>query len=61
MLENQDFEVFMNGNAVFKHAVQRFPEVIKEALTANGLTKNDIDLLIPHQLIFALLTMFANT
>lgn len=27
----------------------RFPEVINEALDYNGLTVNDIDLLIPHQ------------
>lgn len=42
-------EVIMNGNMVFKHAIVRFPEVIKEALTANQLTPQDIDLLVPHQ------------
>ena len=41
--------VHMQGNAVFKHAVTRFPEVIQEALTANGLTADDLDLLVPHQ------------
>jgi 3-oxoacyl-[acyl-carrier-protein] synthase III len=44
-----DLEVVMNGNMVFKNAVQRFPEVINEALTANNLHADDIDLLIPHQ------------
>jgi 3-oxoacyl-[acyl-carrier-protein] synthase-3 len=39
----------MEGRYVFKHAVTRFTEVITEALEANGLTKADIDLLIPHQ------------
>ena len=39
----------MNGNQVFKHAVVRFNEVINEALKANNLTKEDIDLLVPHQ------------
>ena len=39
----------MEGRYVFKHAVQRFPEVIQEALAANGLTVADLDLLIPHQ------------
>lgn len=39
----------MNGNAVFKHAVVRFSEVINEALEKNGMTSDDIDLLIPHQ------------
>jgi 3-oxoacyl-[acyl-carrier-protein] synthase-3 len=39
----------MDGPFVFKNAVVRFPEVINEALTHNNLTKEDIDLLIPHQ------------
>ena len=39
----------MNGQNVFKHAVVRFPQVIKEALDANHLQAADIDLLIPHQ------------
>ncbi|MDP7464884.1 MAG: beta-ketoacyl-ACP synthase III [Candidatus Marinimicrobia bacterium] len=39
----------MNGKEVFRHAVTRFPEVINEALEANNLTSEDIDLLIPHQ------------
>jgi len=34
---------------VFKNAVKRFPEVIKEALDCNNLKTEDIDLLIPHQ------------
>ena len=34
---------------VFKHAVVRFQEVIQEALDANGYSKQDIDLLVPHQ------------
>ena len=40
---------FMDGPAVFKKAVVKFPEVILEALTANGKTPADIDMLIPHQ------------
>ena len=39
----------MQGREVFKHAVSRMPEVVFEALEANGLTTDDIDLLIPHQ------------
>ena len=39
----------MEGRYVFKHAVTRFPEVIQEALEANGYTPADLDLLIPHQ------------
>ena len=39
----------MEGQFVFKMAVQKFPEVINEALQTAGLTVADIDLLIPHQ------------
>jgi 3-oxoacyl-[acyl-carrier-protein] synthase-3 len=49
MIDNGGTDPYMNGNAVFKHAVMRFPEVIQEALDANGYTTQDIDLLIPHQ------------
>ena len=39
----------MDGPAVFKKAVVKFPEVILEALQANNLTPADLQLLIPHQ------------
>ncbi len=39
----------MDGPSVFKKAVVKFPEVIIESLTANGLAAKDINLLIPHQ------------
>jgi 3-oxoacyl-[acyl-carrier-protein] synthase-3 len=39
----------MEGQFVFKLAVQKFPEVIHEALTATGLQTSDISMLIPHQ------------
>ncbi|MFN8626606.1 MAG: beta-ketoacyl-ACP synthase III [Candidatus Binatia bacterium] len=39
----------MDGRYVFRHAITRFPEVIREALDANGLTLADLSLLIPHQ------------
>ena len=39
----------MNGREVFKHAVRRFPEVILEGLDYNGLTIDDVKLVIPHQ------------
>lgn len=39
----------MDGPLVFKKAVVKFPEVIIESLTANGLATKDINLLIPHQ------------
>jgi 3-oxoacyl-[acyl-carrier-protein] synthase III len=48
-LDTTGFKVVMNGNLVFKHAVVRFMEVINEALEANGMKKEDISLLVPHQ------------
>ncbi|MFC1566050.1 3-oxoacyl-ACP synthase III family protein [Candidatus Neomarinimicrobiota bacterium] len=39
----------MNGREVFRHAVTRFPEVIKEALDKNNLTNDDVSMFIPHQ------------
>jgi 3-oxoacyl-[acyl-carrier-protein] synthase-3 len=39
----------MEGQFVFKMAVQKFPEVIHEALKEAGLQASDIDMLIPHQ------------
>ena len=50
ILDNpQDLYPYMNGQNVFKHAVVRFPQVIKEALDQNGYQPADIDMLIPHQ------------
>ncbi len=39
----------MDGPAVFKKAIVKMPEVVEEALVANGLTTADINMLIPHQ------------
>src|SRR5271167_2644989 len=39
----------MNGREVFRHAVLRLTEAVQEALTANGLTRRDVDWLVPHQ------------
>ncbi|WP_442266759.1 3-oxoacyl-ACP synthase III family protein [Tenacibaculum sp. ZS6-P6] len=47
--EDTSYYPHMNGQFVFKHAVVRFSEAIIEGLTANGLEKEDIDMLIPHQ------------
>ncbi|MBS9524701.1 ketoacyl-ACP synthase III [Litoribacter ruber] len=49
IVEGPSFKLQMNGNAVFKHAVVKFQEVIEEALEANGKDKSEIDLLVPHQ------------
>ncbi|MCS6794669.1 MAG: beta-ketoacyl-ACP synthase III [Raineya sp.] len=49
MVEEGKHLPYMQGQTVFKHAVQRFPEVIREALQANGYTEADLDLVVPHQ------------
>lgn len=47
--EDIPYYPYMNGQFVFKHAIVRFSEVIHEGLQANGLSVDDIDMLIPHQ------------
>lgn len=49
ILDTTHYKVVMNGNQVFKHAVVRFMEVIMEALDSNQVSKESINLLIPHQ------------
>ncbi|WKK57812.1 MULTISPECIES: 3-oxoacyl-ACP synthase III family protein [unclassified Sphingobacterium] len=49
MLEDGSAFPYMDGQAVFKKAVVKFPEVIGEALAKNNLKPTDIDMLIPHQ------------
>lgn len=39
----------MEGREVFRHAVVNLASVVDEALKANGLSKKDIDWLVPHQ------------
>ena len=39
----------MRGNEVFRFAVTTLGRIVEETLEANGLTKSDIDWLIPHQ------------
>ncbi|GAB4046155.1 3-oxoacyl-ACP synthase III family protein [Spirosoma litoris] len=48
-LTDGNYNVTMNGNAVFKHAVVRFMEVINESLEVNGYKADDLALLVPHQ------------
>ncbi len=39
----------MEGQKVFKHAIVKMPEVMREALGKNGLAASDLKVLIPHQ------------
>ncbi|GAC1455318.1 MAG: ketoacyl-ACP synthase III [Steroidobacteraceae bacterium] len=41
--------ITMSGNEVFKVAVTKLGEAVDEALAANGLTKEALDWMVPHQ------------
>ncbi len=45
----QEKYIMMNGREVFKFAVRQMGESSVKVLEKAGLTKNDVDLLIPHQ------------
>src|SRR5258705_1501138 len=49
MIDNAQNFPNMDGQAVFKIAVEKFPEVIMEALNTNNFKTSDLKLLIPHQ------------
>ncbi len=49
MFDEAQFFPNMEGQFVFKLAVQKFPEVMLEALNSAGLTPADINMFIPHQ------------
>ena len=46
---NEPVLMRMEGNAVFKMAVNTLDRIVDETLDANGLKKTDIDWLVPHQ------------
>lgn len=48
-LPNAGVKIHMAGSEVFKHAVKALDSVVDETLNANGLSKTDLDWLIPHQ------------
>ena len=49
MVEEGRHYPYMDGRFVFKHAVTRMPEVVREALEHNGCAIDDVDLLLFHQ------------
>jgi len=49
MLEDGSIFPHMEGQKVFKHAISKMPEAVREALRHNGLSAGDIKVLIPHQ------------
>jgi 3-oxoacyl-[acyl-carrier-protein] synthase-3 len=48
-LERRQHYIQLQGQAVFKYAVQAFADVTLELLRRNGLQPADLDLWIPHQ------------
>lgn len=49
MIDERLHLVKMNGNEVFKHAVEKMVKAAEEILDENGITIDDIDWFIPHQ------------
>jgi 3-oxoacyl-[acyl-carrier-protein] synthase-3 len=49
MIESGAVYPRMEGPKVFKNAVSRMPEVMREALDQNGLSAKDLKLVVPHQ------------
>jgi 3-oxoacyl-[acyl-carrier-protein] synthase-3 len=48
-LEAREHSVYMEGNAVFKHAVRAMSSAAMQAMEDAGVTADDVKLLIPHQ------------
>ncbi|MCE5168006.1 ketoacyl-ACP synthase III [Paenibacillus profundus] len=48
-VQNKRHYIYMNGREVFKFAVRIMGSAAEEALAKAGKTKEDIDLLVPHQ------------
>jgi 3-oxoacyl-[acyl-carrier-protein] synthase-3 len=49
MVEKKLHFPYMDGRYVFKHAVTRMPEVLKESLSAASIKIDDVDLFLFHQ------------
>ncbi|CAG0968679.1 3-oxoacyl-[acyl-carrier-protein] synthase III [Methylophilaceae bacterium] len=47
--KNGSKTIYMEGNSVFKIAVNTLDAIVDETLEANGLQKSDVDWLVPHQ------------
>jgi len=56
---NHGVRVLMAGSEVFKVAVKTLDAVVEETLAANGISKSQIDWLIPHQANLRIITATA--
>ncbi|MDR1676640.1 MAG: ketoacyl-ACP synthase III [Tannerella sp.] len=48
-IDNHEHSVYQEGKTVFKRAVSDMADVAVEIVERNGLTKDDIDWIVPHQ------------
>lgn len=48
-LNKRPFHLKMDGNRLFKRAIGCMSEIAREALQQNGLTVNDLAVVVPHQ------------
>jgi len=48
-VDNDMHYVYQEGQVVFKHAVSKMADVSVEIMERNGLTKESVDWLVPHQ------------
>ncbi|MDR2469871.1 MAG: ketoacyl-ACP synthase III [Tannerella sp.] len=48
-VDNREHSVYQEGKAVFKHAVSDMADAAVEIVERNGLTKKQIDWIVPHQ------------
>lgn len=48
-IDNREHYVYQEGKAVFKHAVLDMADAAEEIVKRNGLTKDDITWIVPHQ------------
>ena len=48
-VDNREHFVYQEGKTVFKRAVSDMADVASEIIERNGLTKNDINWIVPHQ------------
>ena len=51
--------ILMDGRGVFKHAVEKMTSSIINIIKKNGLTLDDISLIIPHQANYRILSLVA--
>ena len=51
--------IYMDGKAVFKHAVEKMSYSIKDIVEKNGYKLSDISIIIPHQANYRILSLVA--